>query len=152
MPTYEQTTAFLRDFDRLTRAQQEQFIAAVYLFIADIVAMDVGQIDRFRPGLRVKGVQGEPGLFEMTWARNGRATSDNALIPPAAATRRLTVHSGASGVQRSLHKTHDRPVQERLGSESDTGSRIAFLATPQQQRIRGRWCQCPLAYTAMDYL
>ena len=74
MPTYEQTTAFLRDFDRLTRAQQEQFIAAVYLFIADIVAMDAGQIDRFRPGLRVKGVQGEPGLFEMTWARNGRAT------------------------------------------------------------------------------
>ena len=74
MPTYEQTKAFIRDFDRLTRAEQEQFIAAVSLFIADIVAMDAGQIDRFRPGLRVKGVRGEPGLFEMTWARNGRAT------------------------------------------------------------------------------
>lgn len=28
----------------------------------------------FRPGLRIKGVQGYPGIFEMTWAPNGRAT------------------------------------------------------------------------------
>ena len=29
---------------------------------------------RFRPRLRVKGVQGAPGVFEMTWADDGRAT------------------------------------------------------------------------------
>ena len=29
---------------------------------------------RFRPGLRVKGVRGVPGVFEMTWAPDGRAT------------------------------------------------------------------------------
>ena len=74
MPTYEQTTAFLRDFDRLTRSQQERFLTAVYLFIADLVAMDAGRKDRFRPGLRVKRMRGVPGLFEMTWAPNGRAT------------------------------------------------------------------------------
>jgi hypothetical protein len=28
----------------------------------------------FRPGLRVRGVQGAPGIFEMTWAPDGRAT------------------------------------------------------------------------------
>ena len=28
----------------------------------------------FRPGLRVRGVQGAPGAFEMTWAPDGRAT------------------------------------------------------------------------------
>jgi hypothetical protein len=28
----------------------------------------------FRKGLRVKGVQGSPGLYEMTWAGDGRAT------------------------------------------------------------------------------
>lgn len=28
----------------------------------------------FRAGLRVKGVQGDPGVYEMTWAPNGRAT------------------------------------------------------------------------------
>lgn len=73
MPTYEQTATFLRD-DRLSRSQQERFLATVYLFIADLVAMNAGLIDRFRPGLRVKKVRGVPGLFEMTWAPNGRAT------------------------------------------------------------------------------
>ena len=28
----------------------------------------------FRPSLRIKGVQGYPGVFEMTWAPDGRAT------------------------------------------------------------------------------
>ncbi|MDA2807370.1 hypothetical protein [Nocardiopsis suaedae] len=28
----------------------------------------------FRPGLRVKRVQGVPGVFEMTWAPDARAT------------------------------------------------------------------------------
>src|SRR2546421_7578193 len=28
----------------------------------------------FRPSLRVKGVQGHPRIFEMTWAGKGRAT------------------------------------------------------------------------------
>jgi len=34
-------------------------------------------------GLRVKGAQGYPGVFEMTWADNGRATrisSDGASV------------------------------------------------------------------------
>ena len=29
---------------------------------------------RFRRGLRVKAVQGAPGVFEMSWAPDGRAT------------------------------------------------------------------------------
>jgi hypothetical protein len=28
----------------------------------------------FRPCLRIKGVQGHPNIFEMTWADDGRAT------------------------------------------------------------------------------
>ncbi|MDV6011237.1 hypothetical protein F8178_01860 [Haloechinothrix sp. LS1_15] len=28
----------------------------------------------FRPGLRVKGIQGARGIYEMTWAPDGRAT------------------------------------------------------------------------------
>ncbi|WP_035697160.1 hypothetical protein [Glycomyces tenuis] len=27
-----------------------------------------------RPGLRVKGIKGAPGIFELTWAPDGRAT------------------------------------------------------------------------------
>lgn len=29
---------------------------------------------RFRPSLRVKGLQGHSGIYEMTWAPDGRAT------------------------------------------------------------------------------
>lgn len=74
MPTFERTRAFDRDLRRLTRQQQNRLYAALHAFIEDILAIEAGRTDRFRPGLRVKGVQGEPGMFEMTWAPNGRAT------------------------------------------------------------------------------
>lgn len=74
MPTFERTRAFDRDLRRLTRQQQNRLYAALHAFIEDLSAIEAGRTDRFRPGLRVKGVQGEPGMFEMTWAPNGRAT------------------------------------------------------------------------------
>ena len=68
MPTFEQLPRFEKDFAALTRDQQQRFIAAVMKFVADL--------DRrmLRAGLRVKGVEGVPGIFEMTWAPDGRAT------------------------------------------------------------------------------
>ncbi len=69
MPTYERLPRFVNDFRRLSRERQLEFVAAVEKFVADL------QVGRgFRPGLRVKGVQGSPGLFELTWADDGRAT------------------------------------------------------------------------------
>jgi hypothetical protein len=62
---------FRADFLRLSRAQQAAFLAAVAHFVEDLRAG--GQ---FRKSLRVKGVQGVPGVFEMTWAPDGRATSE----------------------------------------------------------------------------
>ncbi|MGH9006155.1 MAG: hypothetical protein ACRDV6_00315 [Acidimicrobiales bacterium] len=59
---------FGADFDALSNDQQAAFLAAVELFVADLRA------GSFRPGLRVKGVKGAGGVFEMTWAANGRAT------------------------------------------------------------------------------
>ena len=36
---------------------------------------DLAAPDRpFRPGLRIKGVTARPGVFEMTWDSDGRAT------------------------------------------------------------------------------
>jgi hypothetical protein len=52
----------------LTKSQREAFRAAVEHLVADLPNR------RFRPGLRVKGVQNYPGVFEMTWADDGRAT------------------------------------------------------------------------------
>ena len=68
MPTFAQTDRFRRDFARLTAAQKTAFRAAVAKFVADLPS------GGFRPGLRVEGVQGAMGVFEMTWADDGRAT------------------------------------------------------------------------------
>ena len=67
-PTYAREPAFARDFVKLTD-QQQRFLTAVTAMVADLKA---GR--GFRPGLRVKGVQGWPGIWEMTWAPDGRAT------------------------------------------------------------------------------
>jgi hypothetical protein len=69
MPTYERSARFDRDYRALTSAQREQFRTAVRKFVHDL---DRG--GAFRSGLRVKGVKGSPGVFEMTWADDGRAT------------------------------------------------------------------------------
>ncbi|MCM2576845.1 hypothetical protein [Streptomyces meridianus] len=74
MPTFDTTPAFNRAFKKLPRQQQERFESVIReRFFPDLKA---GQ---FRPGLRVKPVQGakaEDGssIFEMTWAPDGRAT------------------------------------------------------------------------------
>ena len=69
MPTFAWLARFSADFDRLAPAQQAAFLAAVAQFVEDL--REGGQ---FRKGLRIKGVQGAPGVFEMTWADDGRAT------------------------------------------------------------------------------
>ena len=69
MPTYAWLARFRSDFQRLTPTQQAAFLVAVEQFVEDL------RRDRtFRKGLRVKGIQGATGIFEMTWAPNGRAT------------------------------------------------------------------------------
>ena len=68
MPTFARTDRFRRDFAALSPVRQATFRAAAAKFVADLPS------GRFRPGLRVKGVQGAPGVFEMTWADDGRAT------------------------------------------------------------------------------
>ena len=69
MPTFAWTARFGADFRRLTSAEQVAFPAGVSQFLADLRTGG-----EFRAGLRVKGVQGARGVFEMTWAADGRAT------------------------------------------------------------------------------
>ena len=73
MPTYAWLARFRADFERLSPAQQAAFLVAVRQFVEDLQA---GQ--GFRKGLRVKGIQGASGIFEMTWADDGRATFEYA--------------------------------------------------------------------------
>ena len=69
MPTWDKTARFNRDYATLSKENQAEFMAAVSDFVADLKAGD-----GFRNGLRVKGVRGRPGVFEMSWAGDGRAT------------------------------------------------------------------------------
>jgi hypothetical protein len=68
LPTYSTTAQFRRDFAALSPEQKAAFKRAVAKFVADLPSR------RFRSGLRVKGIQGAEGIFEMTWAGDGRAT------------------------------------------------------------------------------
>ena len=69
MPTYSWPGRFGRDFDALTPAQQAAFLVAISQFVEDL---DGGR--GFRKGFRVKGIKGATGVFEMSWADDGRAT------------------------------------------------------------------------------
>ncbi len=69
MPTCEIAESFWPGWDRLTLEQQRAFRLAVGKFVADLRA---GR--GFRSGLRVKGVRGAPGVYELAWAPDGRAT------------------------------------------------------------------------------
>src|SRR5215213_4084368 len=68
MPTYEQEPRFRRDLKRLTREQRDAFRAAVRQLLEDLPSR------RFRAGLRVKAVRSAAGVYELTWAPDGRAT------------------------------------------------------------------------------
>lgn len=69
MPTYAWVSRFRRDFLSLSPDEQRAFLAAVQEFVEDMRSGGP-----FRAGLRVKGVRGARGVFEMTWAGDGRAT------------------------------------------------------------------------------
>jgi hypothetical protein len=69
VPTYETLRRFERDHGALSPEEKREFKEAIRKFVEDL---ERGQ--GFRKGLRVKGVRGAPGVFEMTWADDGRAT------------------------------------------------------------------------------
>ena len=68
MPSHERTRRFERDWKALTDTDRDRFRVAFRSFDTDLSA------GSFRPGLRVKRVEGTDHIFEMTWAPDGRAT------------------------------------------------------------------------------
>jgi hypothetical protein len=79
MPTHEEDPLFLRELAKLTLREQTLFAAAVRKMVEDIRTKRP-----FRPSLRVKGVKGYPGIFEMTWEMpDGRATFHYGISPHA---------------------------------------------------------------------
>ncbi|HEX5439893.1 MAG TPA: hypothetical protein VFW76_03350 [Ktedonobacterales bacterium] len=71
MPTSELLPDFHRDYAKLTEAQKKAFRQAVKKFVIDL------RRGSFRGSLRVKPMQNNPNIFEMTWEGEiGRATFD----------------------------------------------------------------------------
>ncbi|WIG60406.1 MAG: hypothetical protein OJF49_003154 [Ktedonobacterales bacterium] len=78
MPTHDEAPRFWRDWDKLTPEQRSLFLAAVADMVADMKAKRP-----FHPALRVKGFRRLPGVFEMTWANDGRALFTYGTSPHA---------------------------------------------------------------------
>ena len=72
MPTFDVTPRFRSDRKKLAKSSPEQ-LARFEKVVREAFVPDL-ETGRFRPGLRVKGLQGHPGIYEMTWAPDGRAT------------------------------------------------------------------------------
>jgi len=71
MATFETLPHFEASWVKLTRGQQDAFRAVVLeAFEPDLMTPD----HPFRRSLRVRLVTGQPGLFEMAWSHDGRAT------------------------------------------------------------------------------
>ena len=68
MPTYERSPEFIELYQRLTAEQKALFRTAVKKFRDGL-----GRCQGFRKGLSIKGLKGAPGMFELTWAPDGRA-------------------------------------------------------------------------------
>jgi len=69
MPTYTTLPRFQKDLGQLSADDRQRFREAVRKFIEDL-----RRGRGFRPSLRVKGVKGTRGIYEMTWSPDGRAT------------------------------------------------------------------------------
>lgn len=91
MPTYARTARFLKDHAALSSEEKARFRIAVDKFIEDLTARRP-----LRSGLRVKGIKGADGLYEMTWADDGRATFQwgEEIVPgvPHVIWRRVGTH------------------------------------------------------------
>ncbi len=70
MPTFERLARFDREFRRLPREMQRAFLTVLPLFIAALREKP----PVFPPALRVHRVQCSAGVWEITFAPDGRAT------------------------------------------------------------------------------
>jgi hypothetical protein len=70
VPTFERLARFDREFRRLPREMQRAFLTVLPLFIAALREKP----PVFPPTLRVHRVQGSEGVWEITFASDGRAT------------------------------------------------------------------------------
>ena len=95
--TFETTARFDGDYRRLGKDEQELFRAAVAAFIPAAESRVAEPDAPWPKRLRIKRVEGAPGLWEMTWlfvGPDGRATFEWTSIDgnPGIRWRRISGH------------------------------------------------------------
>lgn len=68
MPTFEYESPFWNEFNAMTPLRRARFLVAVQELVHDLRSASI------RPSLRIKRVQIEDAVWEMSWAADGRAT------------------------------------------------------------------------------
>ena len=134
MPTHEELPRFRRDWTRLTGAQRSAFLEALVIFVAGLALQSLD------PRLRVKRVQGHPGIWEMSWADDGRATFQYGQeIRSGGAARHLASNRNARSLPDALTSWVDRAV--RPGDELLSGSAVGRIRV--RSAIPGRLRRLP---------
>ena len=95
---FETTARFDGDFRRLSKAEREQFRAALVAFIPAAGSRTAKPDATWPKRLRIKSVEGAPGIWEMTWSfagPDGRATFEWTTIAgsPGIRWRRIGGHA-----------------------------------------------------------
>ena len=144
MPTHDETGAFLRDYESLAPEQQDRFDSKREEFVADLIAMERGRRQGFRRGLRVKRVRGASGLFEMTWAPDGRAGGRSSQWASRSSSASATSCGTASAITASCHDaaSHSPGESGRRWAAARSRSRLGDLPhelpATAAERCRGR--------------
>jgi hypothetical protein len=76
MPTWDKSGRFRREYDQLRDDEKMQFLDAVRRFVEDLRAWEAAEmtgLPGFQAGLRVKRFQGRRGVWELSWAGDGRS-------------------------------------------------------------------------------
>lgn len=95
---FERTERFKRDYRRLPAKHKREFKEAVAAFHSGAERAADGQSSPWDNSLRVKRVEGAPGVWEMTWSwsgPDGRATWEWIEVggQPAVRWRRIGTHA-----------------------------------------------------------
>jgi hypothetical protein len=99
VPTFERSRRFDREFRRMSRELQRAFLAMLPLFIAALRESPPS----FLPALRFKRVQVTDGVWEITFAPDGRATfAYGEQVRPGEGSRDLAPHRHARHPLRAI--------------------------------------------------
>jgi hypothetical protein len=91
---FDAADAFHADYKRLSEQEKARFRDAVRLLNQAYEMRGTARIPHWPAVLRIKGVQGQPGVWEMTWSfagPDGRATFEFAVIDGDMAIRWLRI-------------------------------------------------------------